>query len=90
MRAAPLLGLREPEHVIPLSAPMSDSTAALSSPASSAERTRLAGIWPWSPWSIFVLLATGAVALPLAAVLVGLFASDGTAWTALPFATIRT
>ncbi|WP_442891223.1 ABC transporter permease [Congregicoccus parvus] len=69
---------------------MPDSAAALSPPASPAERTRPAGTWPWSPWSIFVLVTTAAVALPLAAVLAGLFASDGTVWTALPFTTIRT
>lgn len=45
--------------------------------------------WPWSPWSVLLLLAGLAIALPLAMVLFSLTQPPGPGWTQTPAATLR-
>lgn len=45
--------------------------------------------WPWSPWSVHLLLAGLAIAGPLAMVLTSLFQPAGDGWVQTPAGTIR-
>lgn len=66
----------------------------LTEPGSSSTRTGTPlrpplRLWAWSPWSICLLLAALAVALPLGMVLASLFQAPGPGWEQTPVAMIR-